>query len=635
MILDTATSPDFFIEMAWKSAAIAGVALLALTLLRSRSAADRAAVVRLAVLLLLALPVISLALPALQIEKPVAAIETARLTSTPTPTAAEGPVPAPVDTASDVALPSDPAPAATVPTPPKKKLPTGLMLTMIYATGVLLLALRLFAGLWTLRRWTAAAEPVDSRDWGAALRRARVRAGLDREVRLLASPEAPSPLSWGLRAPVILIDYATLDRAEDADAVLAHEMAHVVRRDWAMLMLSRLSVALFWFNPLVWLLERALVQQAEEAADLRALGGVEPVSYARTLVACSAHAGGRLVPATGIAGQGLARRVRAVLDEKRRATPSGSRWTGFAMLLCIAISAPIAAIELVSPKAPKPPVAPEAQPAPLAPAGPRAPVSPASWADEADAVERAVAAAELSDAEIDAIEAAAEAAAEDAATRAEAAAQDAAARAEAEADDAAARAEALADAEAARAEADQARVEAEQARIEAEQARIEARAAVSEAMRAAGRAQAVVARRTIGKMQVGPLTAEDLVAMKIQGIDARYLSELAALAPRMRLSAQEIVATKIQGLTPARLREYADAGHASTDVDGLVAMRIHGVTPAFIREMAAAGYPAMTPDDLVAMRIHGVTAAEARRAAAKGRRPTAGELVEMKLRGKI
>lgn len=637
MILDTATSPDFFIEMAWKSAAIAGVALLVLTMLRSRSAADRAAVVRLAVLLLLALPVISLALPALQIEKPVAAIETARLTSTPPPPAAEAPAPAPVDTASDVALPSDPAPAASVPTPPKRKLPTGLMLTMVYATGVMLLALRLFAGLWTLRRWTAAAEPVDSCDWRAALRRVRARAGLDRAVRLLASPEAPSPLSWGLRAPVILIDYATLDRAEDADAVLAHEMAHVVRRDWAMLMLSRLSVALFWFNPLVWLLERALVQQAEEAADLRALGGVEPVSYARTLVACGAHAGGRLVPAPGIAGQGLARRVRAVLDEKRRAIPSGSRWTGFAMLLCIAISAPIAAIELVSPKAPKPPVAPAAPPAPHAPAAPRAPVAPVAWAEEenvADAVEPSVTAG-LSEDEIDAIEAAAEAAAEDAATRAEAAAEDAAARAEADADDAAARAEALADAEAARAEADQARVEAEQARIEAEQARIEARAAASEAMRAAGRAQALVVRRTVTKAPAGPLTVDDLVAMKIQGIDARYLSELAALAPRIRLSAKEIVATKIQGLTPARLREFADAGYASTDIDDLVAMRIHGVTPAFIREMSAAGYPRMSPDDLVAMRLHGVTADSARRAAAKGRRPTPDELVEMKLRGKI
>lgn len=665
MILDVATSPDFFVEMAWKSAAIAGVALLALTLLRSRSAADRAAVVRLAVLLLLALPVISLALPALKVEKPVTAIQTAKVAPPPAPPAAEVPVATPVDTGTDVAMPSDPAPATPAPLPPKKKLPTGLMLTMIYATGVVLLALRLFAGLWTLRRWTAVAEPVRSLDWAASLRRARARSGIDRPVRLFASADVASPLSWGLRSPVILVDYDTLDRAEDADAVLAHEMAHVARRDWAMLLLARMSVALFWFNPLVWLLERALVQQAEEAADLRALSGVEPVSYARTLVACGVQAGGRLLPANSIAGQGLARRVRAVLDEKRRGTPSGSGWTGLAMLLCIAISAPIAAIELVAPKPPLPPAAPVAPRKPLAPTAPPAPVAPDAGADDAhiaDAVERAVAAAELSDAEIDAIEA-----------EAEAAAEDAAARAEATAEDAAARAEAIADAEAARGEAEQARIEAEQARIEAEQARVEAgrvridagrvraeadrardaanrlREASAQARfeadqarieaRAAAKASAKVSisavARGAARVQVGPLTADDLVAMKIQGVDARYLSELAALAPRIRLSAEEVVATKIHGLTPARLREFADAGYASTDVDDLVAMRIHGVTPVFIREMSAVGYPKLSPDDLVAMRIHGVTADAARRASLQGRRPTPEELVEMKLRGKI
>lgn len=665
MILELATSPDFFVEMAWKSAAIAGVALLALALLRSRSAADRAAVVRLAVMLLLALPVISLALPALQIEKPVAAIETSKVSSTPPP-AAEAPLAEPADTATDVALPSDPAPVTAVPVPPKKKLPTGLMLTMVYVTGVLLLALRLFAGLWTLRRWTAAAEPVRSLDWQGSLRRVRARAGIDMPVALLASADVPSPLSWGLGAPVILIDYDTLDRAEDADAVLAHEMAHVVRRDWAMLMLSRLSVALFWFNPLVWLLERALVQQAEEAADLRALGGVEPVSYARTLVACGAHVGGHIVPANSIAGQGLARRVRAVLDEKRRATPSGSGWTGLAMLLCIAISAPIAAIELVSPKAPKAPtapVAPVAPRAPTAPTAPPAPVAPVAWADDEDledAVDQAIRTSGLSEEQIDAIQEAAEAAA-DAVTE----------RAEAMADAAAERAEAMADAEDAREEAEQARIEADQARIEAERARVEADRARVEAERvrsnadqarvAADRVRAEAAQARVqadqarteargaaaGAMRetsrakvvistpAGPLTADDLIAMRIQGIDARYLSELAALAPRIRLSAKEIVATKIHGLTPARLREFADAGYASTAIDDLVAMRIHGVTPVFIREMSAVGYPKLSPDDLVAMRIHGVTADAARRAAAQGRRPTPDELVEMKLRGKI
>ncbi len=61
-------SLEFMFEMAWKSALIAGVALLLVTILRSRAAADRAAVLRVSVALLLLLPLFSLGLPKLEIE---------------------------------------------------------------------------------------------------------------------------------------------------------------------------------------------------------------------------------------------------------------------------------------------------------------------------------------------------------------------------------------------------------------------------------------------------------------------------------------------------------------------------------------------------------------------------------------
>ena len=59
---------SFFGEMAWKSALISGAALALAYVLRSRAAADRALVLRLGVAMLLLLPFIALALPALPIE---------------------------------------------------------------------------------------------------------------------------------------------------------------------------------------------------------------------------------------------------------------------------------------------------------------------------------------------------------------------------------------------------------------------------------------------------------------------------------------------------------------------------------------------------------------------------------------
>jgi beta-lactamase regulating signal transducer with metallopeptidase domain len=354
---------SFLFEMTWKSALIIGAALMLVTLLRSRSAADRAAVLRLSVTLLLMLPVIAMFLPALQVE--MAADEAQPLPFEALLAAAN---PAPVEIA-----PLQPVPATIWDDP-------SALIGIAYLGGLLMVAFRIVAGLWTLRRWTAGAQRVAERTWVDALERARPEGAAGARVRLLVSDESPSPLSWGLINPVILLDRDTLERPEDAEAIIAHEMAHIERRDWLTLMMTRISVALFWFNPLVWLLEREIVQQAEEAADTYALGRVEPAFYAQTLVSCAQHAvplpANSMAPVKG----GLGRRISAILDGRTRSRKSGSFWTLAAMLGCTAFAAPLAAVELVPAFAEavdlQAPVAPVARAAPIAQAAAVAPLAP-------------------------------------------------------------------------------------------------------------------------------------------------------------------------------------------------------------------------------------------------------------------
>ena len=355
-------SYDFLIEMGWKSAAIAGGALLLAAMLRSRAAADRGAVLKIAVALLLALPAIALFAPALQIETPAAA---------PAPVEASAPPAAAPMAELDV----EAAPAATTSTlsPARGDWDDpSLLFFLLYLGGVFMVGGRLLAGLWTLRRWTLDSSEVETPEWRAAL----VRSGGDSlGIRLLASEDAVSPLSWGLRRPVILLDRDTLRTPEEADAILAHEVAHVARRDWPSLILSRLAVALFWFNPLVWRLDREVAQQAEEAADSDAAARVEPARYAQTLLDWARLSGRSALPANAIAAgePGLSRRVKAILDG-RVARRSGSAWAVAAMLGCAAFAAPVAALEFVSgaPEAPLVPVAPLAPPAPAAAPAPLA-----------------------------------------------------------------------------------------------------------------------------------------------------------------------------------------------------------------------------------------------------------------------
>ena len=360
---------DFLFEMAWKSAAIAGGALLLAALLRSRAAADRGAVLKVAVALLLALPAIALFAPALEIE-----------TAAPTPVAAQASAAPVAPAAFEPLAPAPAAEAAALDAPAGNWDDPSLLFFLLYAGGVAMVGGRLLAGLLTLRRWTRAAREVDSPEWRSALARA---GGDSLGIRLLASEDATSPLSWGLSRPVILLDRDTLRAPDQADAILVHEVAHVARRDWPSLILSRLAVALFWFNPLVWRLDREVAQQAEEAADSDAAAAVEPALYAQTLLDWARLNGANALPANAIAAgePGLAKRVRAILDG-RVARRSGSFWAVAAVLGCAAFAAPVAALDFVegapeAPPAPAAPPTPVAHPAPLAsPAVPPVPPVP-------------------------------------------------------------------------------------------------------------------------------------------------------------------------------------------------------------------------------------------------------------------
>lgn len=308
------------IDLGWKSAVIAGLALLASHALRNRAAVERVMLLRVAAAALLMLPIFALGLPALEI----------------------GILPA-----------LEAAPAAALAMPPAVHVVAGqaqapvhwpMIVTAFYGTGVVLLLLRLIAGLATLRHWTRRAVPASNPRWLAAA--ARASAALRCPVHLLVSPQVAAPLSWGVAPAWVLIGPATQDRAEQADAVIAHEMAHIRRLDWPVLILSRLATAIFWFNPLVWLVDRALARQAELAADEDAVRHVALVDYARTLLTVATLTAHPAACGMAAPKSMLARRIGRVLEDAPR--PPVSRLLCSALLICgPGMAVPLAAMKLV------------------------------------------------------------------------------------------------------------------------------------------------------------------------------------------------------------------------------------------------------------------------------------------------
>jgi len=104
--------------------------------------------------------------------------------------------------------------------------------------------------------------------------------------RLAVSGRIYVPLTVGAFQATILLpsDWRGWD-GEKLDAVLAHELSHVERRDAMTQCCAVLYRAIFWFNPLAWWLNRHLATLAEQASDEAVLsGGVDRKNYARTLL---------------------------------------------------------------------------------------------------------------------------------------------------------------------------------------------------------------------------------------------------------------------------------------------------------------------------------------------------------------
>lgn len=240
-------------------------------------------------------------------------------------------------------------------------------LPLVWAVGFLSLLVWLIAGRIRLRRIAAGSWPLSGSDWDRALDEEKREAGVSRHVRLLSSSVVSTPLTWGSRAPVILLPEDALDWPEaHRRIVLRHELAHVARGDALSQLGAGFICALYWFHPLVWIAERRLRAECERACDDRVVSlGTPAAEYAAHLLEVARSA--RSFGAPGFLSVAMARpsqlegRLLAVLNEsRRRASPSrGAR--AAALLLTLFILITVSAFRAV------PRIAPSAAPTIAAP----------------------------------------------------------------------------------------------------------------------------------------------------------------------------------------------------------------------------------------------------------------------------
>ena len=206
-------------------------------------------------------------------------------------------------------------------------------------------------GVWFVAR---SAHELASDEALQALDEARDRLALTRDVKLLRSPRIAVPVVWGFFRPVLLLppDVVTWP-AERLRVVLLHELAHLKRWDGVSLLMTRAAVALFWFHPLAWSLERAGRSECERACDdLVLASGTKPSVYADHLLAIArtmpAFDPFRSVTLAMSRKTQLEGRLLSILQRDVARRVFSVRGIGVACALAVAVIAPISAFRLVA-----------------------------------------------------------------------------------------------------------------------------------------------------------------------------------------------------------------------------------------------------------------------------------------------
>ena len=161
------------------------------------------------------------------------------------------------------------------------------LIVTLWLMGVLVLQLRLLGQLAWVQRvksYGTARFPVH---WAERLRELEVKLNIRRPVRYLMSSRVTSPFTVGWLRPVVLLPGGMLDSLRESQlmTILAHELAHIKRQDFAVNVLQTFLTTCFFYHPGVWWMSARIQDEREHCCDDLAVAATgERFDYARTLL---------------------------------------------------------------------------------------------------------------------------------------------------------------------------------------------------------------------------------------------------------------------------------------------------------------------------------------------------------------
>ena len=180
------------------------------------------------------------------------------------------------------------------------------LVVLVWLLGMLTMLLKFLGGLAYVQRLKHYKTYSVGLAWHTRLTTIAQRIGIHQSVRLLESAMVKTPMVIGYLKPVILLPFGTVAglSPDQVEAILAHELAHVYRKDYLLNMLQTLVEILFFFNPATWWISDYVRIERENCCDDQAIALCgNSLTYARALTNLQAISGKAPQLAMGFAGK--------------------------------------------------------------------------------------------------------------------------------------------------------------------------------------------------------------------------------------------------------------------------------------------------------------------------------------------
>ncbi len=210
-----------------------------------------------------------------------------------------------------------------------QQVPSGLLswVAAAWMAGVVVFWVRLLGGWIIAERLRRRQVQPAPHHWQQAFDRLRARLRVSRPVELLISGMVQTPAVVGLLRPVVLVPLGALAGmpAEQMEALLLHELAHIRRYDYLVNALQSMVEALLFYHPAVWWVSGHMRSEREMCCDDAAVAITgDALGFARALAQVGAAEHTHHQSAMSATGGSLVNRVARLLGVPRPASRSHS-----------------------------------------------------------------------------------------------------------------------------------------------------------------------------------------------------------------------------------------------------------------------------------------------------------------------